>query len=158
MGNERRSTQKTGKRGAWHRNLAIYTFTNHWSIGNCRALGPVVDRLESIDVLFSPPALYESLPVLPGRVVKQVRTTTSPRGFAKNSPPVMVGEFRDSAGADYAMIVNLSLERSIYFDLDTMKEYRQIQVFSPVEAKLSPLGNRDGHWLTPGQGELIKFE
>jgi hypothetical protein len=123
-----------------------------------QALGPIVNRLESTAVLFSSPPPYESLPVMPGRIVKSVRTTTSPRGFANNSPAVMVGEFKDSSGADYAMIVNLSLERSIHFDLETMKDYREIHVFSPVEGKLSPFGEREGHWLTPGQGELIKFE
>jgi hypothetical protein len=70
----------------------------------------------------------------------------------------MIGEFQDSSGGDYAMIVNLSLERSIYFDLDTVKAYSRIQVYSVVDAKLSPFGEREGHWLTPGQGELLKFE
>jgi hypothetical protein len=123
-----------------------------------RTLGPIVGRLESTDVRFSAPPPYESLPALPGRIVKEVRTTTSPRGFTTETPPVMVGEFKDAAGGDYAMIVNLSLERSIYFDLETVKAYRQIQVYSPVEGKLSPFGEREGHWLTPGQGELLKFE
>ena len=71
-----------------------------------------MNRLESTGVFFSEQSPAGSLPRLPGRIVKQVRTTTSPRGFVKLSPPVMVGEFRDQAGKDYAMIVNLSLERS----------------------------------------------
>jgi hypothetical protein len=123
-----------------------------------QALGPVMNRLESTGVFFSAPPPYESLPALPGRIVKQVRTTTSPRGFVKRTPPVMVGEFRDASGGDYAMIVNLSLEHSIYFDLETVKKYGRIQVYSAVDALLSPWGSREGHWLTPGQGELIKFE
>ncbi len=44
-----------------------------------RSLGPVIDRLESTGVLFSSPLPYESLPALPGRIVKQVQTTTSAR-------------------------------------------------------------------------------
>ncbi|MCC6125393.1 MAG: hypothetical protein IT426_10550 [Pirellulales bacterium] len=173
------TTLAAGFRGiAWYKffhhseGRVIYKYASFDSAGNktatflalqavnrqLRALGPVVDRLESTGVFFSVPPPYESLPALPGRVVKQVRTTTSPRGFAENSPPVMIGEFRDSTGGDYAMIVNLSLERSIYFDIETAKEYRRIQVYSPVEGKLSPFGEREGHWLTPGQGELLKFE
>jgi hypothetical protein len=123
-----------------------------------KALGPVINRLTSTGVWFSSPAPDESLPLLPGRIVKHVRTTTSARGFAALSPPVMVGEFRDRAGGDYVMIVNLSLERSIYFDLELLKGYRKLQVYSAVEAKLSPFGEREGHWLTPGQGELLKLE
>jgi hypothetical protein len=123
-----------------------------------KALGPVINRLESTGVLFSSPTPYESLPVLPGRIIKQVRTATSPRGFNNLSPPVMVGEFRDPSGGDYAMIVNLSLEKTIFFDFETVKEYRRIQVYSAADAILSPFGEREGHWLTPGQGELIKFE
>jgi hypothetical protein len=122
------------------------------------SLGPVMNCLESTGVFFSEPPPGGSLPRLPGRIVKHVSTTTSPRKFADVSPPVMVGEFRDRAGADYVMIVNLSLERSMHFDLETVKSYQRIQVFGAVDGKFLPLTEREGHWLTPGQGELVTLE
>jgi hypothetical protein len=121
-------------------------------------LGPLMNRLESTGVFFSEPAPDPSLPRLPGRIVKQVTTTTSPRGFVKLSPPVMVGEFKDPAGVDHVMIVNLSLERSIHFELETAKHYTKVQVYSAVDSSLLPFTDREGHWLTAGQGELIRLE
>jgi hypothetical protein len=121
-------------------------------------IGPAMNRLESTGVFFSQPLPGTSLPQLPGRIVKDIATTTSPRGFAKSSPPVMVGEFKDAEGKDYAMIVNLSLERSIHFELTTAKDYDEIGVFNAVDGGYLPLTEREGHWLVPGQGELLKLE
>jgi hypothetical protein len=121
-------------------------------------LGPVMNRLESTGVFFSEPLPEKSLPPLPGRLIRQVRTTTSPRGFTKLSPPVMLGEFQDQDGKNYAMVVNLSLERSIRFELETAKKDAKLSVFNAVDGSYLPLAEREGHWLPPGQGELIKLE
>jgi hypothetical protein len=98
------------------------------------------------------------IPRLTGRIVKQVHTTMSPRGFMPLSPPVMVGEFRDFEGVDHVLIVNLSLERSIRFGWETAKNGSKNQVISAVKGKFRPFSDKEGHWLPPDLGELIRLE
>ncbi len=69
----------------------------------------------------------------------------------------MVGEFTDEAGTDHVMLVNLSLERSANIKFDTAKGYKVKQAFSAEDGRLSPLDERNGHWLTAGQGVLIQL-
>jgi hypothetical protein len=100
----------------------------------------------------------QSLPLLPGRVVTAVRATSSVRGLGTATPSIMVGEFTDGKQADYVMLVNLSLQRSANIKLDTAKDYKSRQVVSAEDGSLSPLDAERGHWLTPGQGVLIRLE
>jgi hypothetical protein len=123
-----------------------------------RTLGPMLNRLSSTGVYFTAPAPDKSLPLLPGRVVTAVRSTSSPRGLGAATPSVMVGEFTDGAGADYVMLVNLSLQRSANIKLDTAKDYKTRQVVSAEDGQLSALDAERGHWLTPGQGVLVRLE
>jgi len=100
----------------------------------------------------------ESLPILPGRVVTAVRATSRVRGLGATTPSVMVGEFTDGARAEYVMLVNLSLEHSANIKLDTAQDYKTRQVVSAEDGRLSPLDTERGHWLTPGQGVLVRLE
>ncbi len=70
----------------------------------------------------------------------------------------MVGEFTDGAGADFVILVNLSLQRSANIKLDTAKVYKTRQVVSAEDGRLSALDGQRGHWLTPGQGVLVRLE
>ena len=117
-----------------------------------RMLGPITNRLQSTGVFFTSPPPVKSLPLLPGRVIRQVQSQASPRGIIKSAPPLMVGEFTDEQGADYVMIVNLSLEQSANIRLETVKASPTLQVFSAVDGELAPLDEKNGQWLTPGQG------
>jgi hypothetical protein len=121
-------------------------------------LGPIVNRLKSTGVFFTSPPPVKSLSLLPGRIVKQVESMASPRGMTKARPPVMVGEFRDEQGKDYAMIVNLSLERSTNIKLETVKPYNTKRIFSTVDGRLLPLDEKNGHWVLAGHGLLVRFE
>jgi hypothetical protein len=56
------------------------------------------------------------------------------------------------------MLVNLRLQRSANIKLDTAKDYTSRQVVSPEDGSLSPLDAQRGHWLTPGQGVLVRLE
>ncbi len=123
-----------------------------------RTLGPIMNRLKSTGVFFSGPALVESLPLLPGRIVREVQAKASPRGFAAAALPVMVGEFQDTAGVDHLMVVNLSLERSANVRVQTHKAYAVKQVFSAQDGHTVPLDEENGLWLTAGQGALIRAE
>lgn len=122
-----------------------------------RTLGPIMNRLTSTGVLFTA-APDKSLPVLPGRVVKQAQSSVSSRRAVKTEPPLMVGEFTDEHGNDYVMVVNLSLERSANVRLELVKSHRTRQVFSAVDGRLLPLDDENGHWLPAGHGVLTRFE
>lgn len=123
-----------------------------------RTLGPIMNRLKSTGVFFTSPPPVKSLPLLPGRIIKQVESRASPRGIIKAHPPIMVGEFTDASGKDYVLLVNLSLERSTNVKLDTVKPYKTKGVFSAVDGRMLPLDERNGHWILAGQGLLVKLE
>ncbi len=118
-----------------------------------------MNRLESTGVYFTSPPPAKSLPLLPGRIIKQVQSRAAVRGTAAaESLPVMVGEFEDEHGADYVMLVNLNLNQSVNIKLETMRPFKIKQVFSAEDGRLAPLDEQNGHWLVAGQGILIKLE
>ncbi len=112
------------------------------------ALAPVMSRLSSTGVFFSAPTPVPDLPLLPGGLVETVTCAT----------PVMVGEFKHANGDAYVMVVNLSLERSACFTLKTTQPWDSIQIVSPVVGSLSAFNQKDGLWLTAGQGSLLRLE
>jgi hypothetical protein len=100
----------------------------------------------------------QGLPLLPGKIVKEV-TSVSSRQAAANSPlPVMVGEFIGPAGTEYVLAVNLSLEKSANLVLRTHKEYRRKEVISAQDGQPLPLDEEKGLWLPAGQGALIQLK
>jgi len=123
-----------------------------------RTLGPIMNRLTSTGVFFTSPPAVKDLSLLPGRVVQEVQSTASPRGFSDAKPPIMVGEFQDERGHDYVMLVNLSLESSANIKLSTVKSYKAKQFVSAEDGRLLPLDEENGHWLLAGHGVLIKLE
>ena len=110
-------------------------------------LGPTMNRLTSTGVYFTSPAPVESLPVLPGKLVEEV----------KSDAPMMVGEFKSNEGVNYVMVVNLSLEKSARFILKTVGAYEKMQIVSAEDGTLRQMDNEKGFWLVAGQGVLIKL-
>ncbi|MDD4870126.1 MAG: hypothetical protein PHR77_06165 [Kiritimatiellae bacterium] len=123
-----------------------------------KVLGPIMNRLQSTGVFFTSPPPVDSLPLLPGRIIKSVQSTASPRGIIKAEPPLMVGEFTDERGTGFVMIVNLSLEKSANIKLETMKACKIKQVYSSEDGRLFPLDEKNGHWLPAGHGILVRLE
>ena len=123
-----------------------------------RTLGPIMNRLTSTGVFFTSPTPVKDLPLLPGRVMQEIQSTASPRGFSDGKPPIMVGEFQDEQGHDHLMVVNLSLESSANIKIRPAKTYKTKQVVSPEDGRLLPLDEENGHWLLAGHGILIKLE
>jgi hypothetical protein len=123
-----------------------------------RVLGPIMNRLTSTGVFFTAGQSKAGLPELPGRIVQQAPSKASLRDAAAGELPLMIGEFAAENGADYLMVVNLSLERSANIRLTTVKHYQTKQVFSAVDGRLSPLDEANGHWLPAGCGLLVKLE
>lgn len=110
-------------------------------------LGPIIKQLTSTGVYFTGPAPDSSLPLLPGNWVQKVETEA----------PMMVGEFVSANGTKYVMVVNLSLEKSAKFDLQTKIAQEEIWIVSAAEnGHLVKASHKKGIWLTAGQGVLIK--
>jgi len=111
-------------------------------------LGPVMNHLASTGVYFTSPPPVASLPLLPGKLIQK----------AESDAPLMVGEFKSDDGSDYVMVVNLSLEKSAKFILNTTGSHDTMQIVSAVDGTLRPLDNVAGIWLVAGQGALIKLD
>lgn len=109
------------------------------------ALAPVMSRLTSTGVFFTTPAPVDGLPQLPGNLVEAISCAT----------PVMVGEFRHANGQPYVMVVNLSLEQSAKFALTITHPRGAISVVSAADGSLSAFDQKNGLWLTAGQGVLL---
>lgn len=110
-------------------------------------LAPIMSRLTSTGVYFSDPLPAPNLPRLPGNLVESVGCPSS----------LMVGEFKDQNGRAYAMVVNLSLAKSIQFTLKPKQPGTPISIVSASDRSLSPFNQKDGLWLTAGQGVLLTF-
>lgn len=122
-----------------------------------KILGPRMNRLKSTGVYYTSPAPADKLPPLPGKLVTTVESRISTKDTAAEHPPIMVGEFTGDDGADYVMVVNLSLTRSANVVLATAKAYKSRQYISAEDGKRFPLDEKNGHWLVAGQGVLIRL-
>jgi hypothetical protein len=112
-------------------------------------LGPIIKQLRSTGVYFTSPSPDSSLPLLPGKWVQKLETDA----------PMMVGEFVSRGGTNYIMVVNLSLERSARFDVQTKMDKEKISTVDVGEdGRLVLASHKKGIWLTAGQGVLIKCE
>jgi len=112
-------------------------------------LAPVLCRLRSTGVYFTAPALADDLPALPGAAVSAVTCET----------PVMVGEFSDVSGVAYAMLVNLSLERSAKVVPTPKVASARVEMISAIDGRRRTLDLvKDELWLNAGQGTLLQFE
>ncbi len=138
-------------------------------------LGPVMNRMVSTGLAFSAPVFDETLPNLPGRRVvrctgempEAIEDPNAPlpavpppslkvRSMAQPAP-LMVGEFRDAAGADYAMIVNLSLEQTARITLDLADGGAPEASLSTEDGTWIPHDEAPLRWLTPGEGRLLRL-
>jgi hypothetical protein len=97
------------------------------------------------------------MPLLPGRLIRTLKSQSSLKGYSQIQPPLMLGEFKSKDGRDYVMIVNLSLERSANVAFTTVGAARPAEVISAVDASASPFDEKNGQWLAPGQGVLLRL-
>lgn len=131
-------------------------------------LGPIIKSLKSTGVYFTDSTIDKSLPLLPGNHVKSIEC----------SQPLMIGEFISEKGNNYVMVVNLSLEKSARFVLNTKVQDERLFVisagentpyFSEIEScknasstmkgtseEQIKLAEQKAYWLASGQGVLIK--
>jgi hypothetical protein len=112
-----------------------------------KVLGRFMRPLTSTGVYFTTPAPFDNAPALPGKLIDAVHSAT----------PVMIGEFSGPADETYAMVVNLSLERSSRVTITPAAGRAIAGQISPVDAGLSPIEKDGSLWLTAGQGALLKL-
>ena len=110
-----------------------------------RVIGPLVNRLRSTGVYCSE-AMFGLAP-LPGRAVRAIEATA----------PVMVGEFVDDGGGEYAMVVNLGLERSVKVFVTPVTEGTTAEIASVDDGGFRAIDLAAGVWLTAGQGVLLRL-
>jgi len=111
-------------------------------------LAPVMSRISSTGIFFTAPTPADGRPSLAGSYLESIKSKT----------PMMVGEFSDKQGQRYFMLVNLSLEESANFRLQTKVPDMDLQEVSNVDGRLRPYKpGMDGFWLTAGQGVLVKM-
>lgn len=131
-------------------------------------LGPIIKSLKSTGVYFTDSKIHSALPLLPGNHVKNVEC----------NQPLMIGEFESKKGNKYVMIVNLSLEKTTSFTLNTNIQNERLFVVSTGENKPyfdeivshnskkirikgitsehEKMANKKVYWLPAGQGVLIR--
>jgi hypothetical protein len=142
------------------------TFTWHYMREVNRqmsVIGPMIKNLKSTGVYFTDPEIDPSLPALPGKVVNSVEC----------KQPLMIGEFESQKGNKYVMVVNLSLEKSARFVLNTKVTNERLFYITPDDepyfseitennskVSMNPeqkkMAERKAYWLPAGQGVLIK--
>ncbi len=112
-----------------------------------KTLGPIINRLRSTGVYFTTPAPFDLAPLLPGKLVRAVAADV----------PVMIGEFDAEEGARYALVVNLSLQRSTRVALELTDAYHTGSVISAEDGTELEMEEGNAYWLTAGQGVLIRL-
>jgi len=110
-------------------------------------LGPIMNRLRSVDVRFSGDGPVPELPTLPGEIVQR----------ADCSEPLMVGTFADEEGTDYALVVNTSLERSAKFRLELAPGRAVDARFCTAIGAFRPMVAEEKRWLRAGEGVLLRL-
>lgn len=120
-----------------------------------RELAPWLIKMHSTGVYHSAPLPEGADPIAKSRLVKDVRATNF------QSPPVapeyLVGEFQDSEGHPFLMIVNKSLEYSIRYAIDLRDENQHLVFISPYTGQPIALTG-EMNWLAPGAGALLEVK
>ena len=121
-----------------------------------QALAPALVRLRSTGVYHSPDVPDQGQPLSASRLIELVEMTQR-----MVRPPVagrfLVGEFEDSAGRPYFMIVNKDLRNSFQFVIHLKQKDRKLVRISPYSGREQPFG-REMDWLAPGAGILFRVE
>ena len=105
------------------------------------ALAPTLLNLRSTGVYHWPVSTAAGTPLL-----KDVRTDGK----------FLIGEFQDTTGRPYLMLVNKSLRDSVKFSLEPRLPGARIFRVSPASGREGDLGG-EGNWLAPGAGVLLRL-
>ncbi len=111
-------------------------------------LGPMMNRMKSTGVYFTPQEELPQLPSMPGVLMEDVASST----------PLMIGEFEHEDGGKYVMLVNLSLGQSTRVTPKRNGRAVKAKAISVVDGKAREISDKFGLWLTAGEGVLLELE
>lgn len=120
------------------------------------ALAPTLIRLRSTGVYHYPDVPDQGRPLGASALIRRVEMK---QRYVR--PPVagrfLIGEFRDSGGRPYFMIVNKDLRNSFQFQVELKDAGHRLIRISPYSGKEEPFG-REMDWLAPGAGILFRVD
>ncbi len=120
-----------------------------------RELAPWLARLRSTGVYHSDPVPEGEKPMSESRLVKDV---VAHNHLKPSTPaPYLIGEFMDSDGHPFLMIVNKDLGNSISFAIHLKQENKRLYQISPYDGK-EQLFQGEMMWLSPGAGALFEIK
>lgn len=118
-------------------------------------LAPWLARLHSTGVYHSAPVPEGEKPLSQSPLVKEVLASTY------QNPPVQpsyfIGEFADSDGHPFLMIVNKDLEHSFRYLIRLKQPGKHLFQISPYTGKAEPFQG-EMNWLAPGAGALFEIK
>jgi hypothetical protein len=120
-----------------------------------RELAPWLPRLRSTGVYHSVPVPAGEKPVSQSGLVKEVRVSTYQDPHVQ--PRFLIGEFVDTGGHPFLMIVNKDLEHSFRYSILLKQQDTHLSHISPYTGKEEPFGG-EMDWLAPGAGALFEIK
>jgi hypothetical protein len=119
------------------------------------ALVPTLLKLHSTGVYHYPEVPDQCRPLAESTLVKSIELTqTYIRPVTVGR--ILIGEFEDSQGRPYMMVVNKDLKNPCSFRLELKQPGRKIYAISSFTGREDPSGPAD--WLAPGSGKLLRLE
>lgn len=119
------------------------------------ALAPTLIQLHSTGVFHWPDVPLEGHPLSESRYVQTLQGAT-PSLRHPVRPRFLLGEFEDSQGRPYLMLVNKNLDQSFWFKIVLKQGSKKLIEVSSFTGKESGEGNEN--WLAPGAGKLFRVE
>jgi len=120
-----------------------------------RELAPWLSKLHSTGVYHSAPLPEGAKAVAECGLIKKILASTY------QDPPVqpeyLIGEFRDTEGHSFLMIVNKSLKYSFRYAIELTNAKEHLLQVSPYTGQLTPPGI-ESDWLAPGAGTLFEIK
>jgi hypothetical protein len=120
------------------------------------ALAPTLVRLRSTGVYHAPDVPEQAQPLTASTLIESVEMNQR-LVRAPVAGRFLIGEFEDSGGRPYFLIVNKDLKNSFQFKIHLRQAQRKLIRISPYTGEEQPFG-REMDWLAPGAGVLFRVE
>jgi hypothetical protein len=119
------------------------------------ALAPTLIQLHSTGVFHWSDVPPQGHPLSESRLVQTILVAT-PSLKTQVECRFLLGEFEDTKGRAYLMLVNKDLHQSFWYKIRLKQEGKKLVEISSVTGKES--GEGDENWLAPGAGKLLRLE
>jgi hypothetical protein len=119
------------------------------------ALAPTLIQLHSTGVFHWSDVPPQGHPLSESRLVQTIMVAT-PSLKTQVECRFLLGEFEDTKGRAYLMLVNKDLHQSFWYKIRLKQEGKKLVEISSVTGAES--GEGDENWLAPGAGKLLRLE